>query len=55
MMNMLVWEVIVLVRLQLIKELKAFGRNLQKADHSGGDSSLCNIPILDLMKLEIQY
>ena len=50
---MLVWEVVVLVGLQLIKELKAFGRNLQKTDHSGGDSSLRNFPILDLLKLEI--
>ena len=42
MMNMLVWKVIVLVRLQLIKELRAFGRNLQKTDHCGGGSSLRN-------------
>ena len=54
-MNMLFWEVVMLVRLQLIKELKAFGRSLQKTDHSGGDSSLRNFPILDLLKLEIQY
>ena len=54
-MNMLAWEVVVLVCLQLIKELKAFGRNLQKTDHSGGDSSLRNFVILDLLKLEIQY
>ena len=52
-MNMLIWEVIVLVRVQLIKELKAFDRNLQKTDHSGGDSSLRNSLILDLSKLEI--
>ena len=55
MMNMLVWEVIVLVRVQLIKELKAFDQNLQKTDHSGGDSSMRNSLILDLLKLEIQY
>ena len=54
-MNMLAWEVVVLVCLQLIKELKAFGRNLQKTDHSGGDSSLRNFVVLDLLKLEIQY
>ena len=36
---MLVWEIIMLVRLQVIKEWKAFGLNLQKTDHSGGDLS----------------
>ena len=36
MLNMLVSEVIVLVRLQLTKELKAFVRNLQNTDHFDG-------------------
>ena len=55
MMNILVPEVVVLVCLQLIKELKASGCNLQKTDHSGEDSSLQNFPILGIFKLEIQY
>ena len=54
-MNILVREVVVLVCLQLIKELKASGCNLQKIDHSGEDSSLQNFPILGIFKLEIQY
>ena len=36
MLNMLFSEVIVLVRLQLTKELKAFVRNLQNTDHFDG-------------------
>ena len=52
---MLVWEIIVLVSLQLTNELKAFCRNLQKTDQSGGDSSSRDFPILDLLMLGVQY